>query len=238
LVNYFFRKYRITKGLILDPFAGSGTALFAAGEMGIDADGIELLSIGKQTIETRKLLESKFTFEDFEELKRWSVLRVWENSKNRISLTELRITTGAYPEKTRESIEKYLGACQKENDRVQAVLRFALLCTLESISYTRKDGQYLRWDYRSGRNQGNKIFDKGEILSFDQAVSRKINEITVDLAPNQQTGLFHAEKLKGKIRLFQGSCIKILPKLPEEKYDAIITSPPTVIVMTTHALMP
>jgi DNA modification methylase len=226
LVNYFFRKYRISNGRILDPFAGSGTALFAASEMGIDSDGIELLAIGKQIIETRKLLEFRFTFEDFEELKRWSVLRVWENSKSKVSLPELRITTGAYPEKTRESIEKYLGACQKENRRVQEVLRFALLCTLESMSYTRKDGQYLRWDYRSGRKQGNKIFDKGEILSFDRAVSKKINEITVDLTPNQQAGLFHAEKLKGKIHLFQGSCIKILPKLPDEKYDAIITSPP------------
>jgi len=226
LVNYFFRKYRIAEGRILDPFAGSGTALFAVSEKGIDADGIELLAIGKQIIETRKLLESKFTFEDFEELKRWSVLKVWKDSKSKVSLTELRITTEAYPEKTRESIEKYLGACQKENNRVQAVLRFALLCALESMSYTRKDGQYLRWDYRSGRQQGNKIFDKGEILSFDQAVFKKINEIRVDLTSSQQTGLFHAEKLKGKIRLFQGSCLKILPKLPDEKYDAIITSPP------------
>lgn len=226
LVNYLFRKYRISKGRILDPFAGSGTALFAASEMGIDADGIELLAIGKQIIETRKLLESRFTFEDFEELKRWSVSRAWEDSKSKVSLPELRITTGAYPEKARESIEKYLGACQKENSRVQAALRFALLCVLESTSYTRKDGQYLRWDYRSGRKQGSKIFDKGEILSFDQAVSKKINEIKIDLTPNQLTGLFHAEKLKGKIRLFQGSCLEILPKLPDEKYDAIITSPP------------
>jgi DNA modification methylase len=226
LIDYFFRKYRISKGRILDPFAGSGTSLFAASEIGIDADGIELLSIGKQIIETRKLLESIFTFEDFDELKRWSVLRVWKDSKSKASLPELRITTGAYPERTKESIEKYLGACQKENSQVQAVLRFALLCALESMSYTRKDGQYLRWDYRSGRKQGNKIFDKGKILSFDQAVLKKINEITVDLAPNQQTGLFHAEKLKGKIHLFQGSCLKILPKLPDEKYNAIITSPP------------
>jgi len=226
LINYFFHKYRISNGRILDPFVGSGTALFAASEIGIDADGIELLAIGKQIIETRKLLESKFTFEDFEELKRWSVMRVWEDSKSKVSFPELRITMGAYPEKTRESIEKYLGACQQVNSRVQVVLRFALLCALESMSYTRKDGQYLRWDYRSGRKQGNRIFDKGEILSFDQAVTKKISEITVDLKTNKQTGLFHTEKLKGKIHLFQGSCLKILPKLPDEKYDAIITSPP------------
>ena len=82
-------------------------------------------------------------------------------SEKQNPLPELRITKGAYPEHTKESIEKYLGACQQENSKVQTVLRFVLLCVLESISYTRKDGQYLRWYYRSGRKHGKKPFDKG-----------------------------------------------------------------------------
>ncbi len=41
---------------LLDPFAGSGTALFAASEMGIDSLGIELLPIGQMLIETRNIL--------------------------------------------------------------------------------------------------------------------------------------------------------------------------------------
>ena len=45
-----------------------------------------------------------------------------------------------------EAIEHYTSALQVENERIQAVLRLALLCILESISYTRKDGQYLRWE--------------------------------------------------------------------------------------------
>jgi hypothetical protein len=177
LVEHLFYKYGIAKGKILDPFAGSGTALFAASTAGINADGIELLPIGQQIVATKQLLDSEFTPEDFEGLKRWSELRVWEQSETRVSLPELRITKGAYPEKTKEAIEKYLGACQKENSGVQAVLRFALLCVLESVSYTRKDGQYLRWDDRSGRRQGKKPFDKGEILDLEQAICDKINEI-------------------------------------------------------------
>lgn len=226
LVEHLFHKYGINTGRILDPFAGSGTALFAASAMGIRADGIELLSIGHEIITAKQILDAEFTSEDFKRLCQWSGLRVWEQSETRVLLSELRITQGAYPEKTKESIEQYIGACQQENSRVQAVLRFALLCVLESISFTRKDGQYLRWDYRSGRAHGKKIFDKGEIPEFGQAICEKINEILEDVSPVHQTTLFPAGKLQGQIRLYDGSCLQVLPQLPDSAYGAIITSPP------------
>ena len=226
LAEYLFYKYGITAGRILDPFAGSGTALFAASVMGINADGIELLPIGHEIIMAKKILDAEFTSEDFERLRQWAEMRVWEQSETRLPLAELRITQGAYPDKAKEAIEKYLGACQQENSRVQTILRFALLCVLESISFTRKDGQYLRWDYRSGRTRGKKIFDKGTISSFEQAICEKISEILADVSPTHQAGLFPAERLQGEIRLYDGSCLHILPTLPDGTYDAIITSPP------------
>jgi len=226
LVEHLFHKYGITTGRILDPFAGSGTALFAASAMGIDADGIELLPIGHQIIKAKQILNTEFTPEDFERLRQWTALKIWEQTERCVPLPELRITRGAYPEKTKEAIEKYISACQRENSRVQAVLRFALLCILESISFTRKDGQYLRWDYRSGRTHGKKIFDKGEIPSFEQAMCEKINEILADTSPVSQTSLFPVEKLRGQICLYDGSCLQILPTLPDSTYDAVMTSPP------------
>lgn len=226
LVEYLLHTYKMTAGRILDPFAGSGTTLFAASAMGINADGIELLPIGHEIITAKQILDAEFTPEDFERLRQWSELRVWEQSERSVSLPELRITRGAYPEETKEAIGKYLGACQQENSRVQAVLRFALLCVLESVSFTRKDGQYLRWDYRSGRTHGKKIFDKGKIVSFAEAICEKIDEILVDVSPAHQASLFPVEKLQGEIRLYNGSCLHILPQLPDSTYDAIITSPP------------
>ncbi len=227
LVEHLFGKYGVAEGRILDPFAGSGTALFAASAMGIDANGIELLPIGQQIITTKRLLESEFTAEDFGELERWSAWRVWEQSDTRVPLPELRITKGAYPEQTREAIEKYVGACQGANSRVQVVLRFALLCVLEAVSYTRKDGQYLRWDDRSGHRVGKKPFDKGEILDFGPAIAEKINEIVTDLTtPVKQASLFPIENGQGDVHLYDGSCLEILPTLPDGTYDAIITSPP------------
>jgi DNA modification methylase len=231
LVEYLFQHYGLDRGRILDPFAGSGTALFAASEAGIDADGIELLPIGQQIIKTKKILDSEFRPEDFARLKKWLDLQIWQQAEVKIPLPELRITQGAYPETTKTAIEQYLGACQQENANIQIVLQLALLCVLESMSYTRKDGQYLRWDYRSGRGQNKKnsqkTFDKGEILDFDRAINNKLQEILDDLAPAQQQGeLFAAARDRGEIQLYGGSCLQIMPLLPDAEYDAIITSPP------------
>jgi hypothetical protein len=120
-----------------------------------------------------------------------------------------------------------MSAWQQENERVQPVLRFALLCVLESVSYTRKDGQYLRWDHRSGRRQGKKVFHKGPILDFDQAVCAKIEEILNDLkTARDQGGLFPIETTQGEINLSSGSCLDLMPQIPDGAYDAVITSPP------------
>lgn len=227
LVENLLNKYRITSGRILDPFAGSGTALFSSASMGISADGIELLPIGQQIILTRKLLESEQSANDVAALKRWFTERAWRQAEAEYSLPELRITRGAYPALTKEAIEKYVSAWQSESERVQAILRFILLCVLESVSYTRKDGQYLRWDYRSERRQGKKVFDKGWILDFDKAVCAKLDEILFDLREaKEQTSLLPTGTSPGEIRLYNGSSLDLMPQVSTETYDAVMTSPP------------
>ncbi|GJQ24249.1 MAG: hypothetical protein HBSAPP01_20390 [Candidatus Brocadia sapporoensis] len=99
--------------------------------------------------------------------------------------------------------------------------------TIESVSYTRKDGQYLRWDYRSGRRQGNKPFNKGTILSFEKAICDKIDEGIFDLQTRgKQKSLFTPRHSKGTMNFSGGSCLDVLPTIPTSTYDAIITSPP------------
>lgn len=85
LLEYLFHHYKIN-GKILDPFAGSGTALFAAIQAGMDAEGIELLPIGQQIINVRKLLESDFSLDDFLALERWADSPPWKKLKERESL--------------------------------------------------------------------------------------------------------------------------------------------------------
>jgi SAM-dependent methyltransferase len=110
---------------------------------------------------------------------------------------------------------------------VRTVLLFALLSVLESVSYTRKDGQYLRWDHRSGRRQGKKVFDKGPILDFDTAAAAKLTQIVADLrARALPEDLFSRASCKSDIVLHSGSCLQILPTLQDCAYDCVVTSPP------------
>jgi DNA modification methylase len=227
LVEYLFQRCQIAKGRVLDPFAGVGTTLFAASELGIGADGIELLPIGNELISARLLLERSFTSEDFVAVVRWLNVRPWHHNRGRKALPTLRITEGAYPVETTQLMEQYLDAMLRENKRVRAVLRMALLCVLESVSFTRKDGQYLRWDYRSGRRQGERPFNKGEIVSFDKAITAKLTEIVSDTKDNEiQSDFFPHERLRSEVQIFIGSCLDILPQLRHSRYDAIMTSPP------------
>ena len=229
LVEYFLVNYtgRIS-GKVLDPFAGIGTTLFAASSQGIPADGIELLPVGQEIIRARLLSERELTSNDFVTLERWITSLPWKECSERVPFSTLRITENAYPPETVTAIEQYRGALQQESGKIQVILRFALLCVLESISYTRKDGQYLRWDARSGKQRpGTKAFNKGEILGFDAAITAKLKEILLDVRNAEVPAtLFPVKRITKDIRLFKGSCLEVLPTLETAAYEAVMTSPP------------
>ena len=229
LVEYFLGSYDgQISGKVLDPFAGIGTTLFAASSQGIPADGIELLPIGQEIIHARLLSEREISSDDLATLEHWITSLPWKEFPERVPFSTIQITENAYPPETVEAIERYRGALQQENEKIQTILQFALLCILESISYTRKDGQYLRWDARSGkRRPGTKAFDKGEILAFDAAITAKLKEILSDIR-NAETPLtlFPVKQTAEDIRLFKGSCLEVLPNLETASYGAVVTSPP------------
>ncbi len=227
LVEYLINRFEVKPGKLLDPFAGVGTALFAASSMGFDCDGIELLPVGREVITNRIVLEQEVISEDIRTLKEWVSKRPWNLTQNKLDLGTFKITKGAYPEKTLRSIEQYLDALEKESPKIRKILRFALLCILESVSYTRKDGQYLRWDHRSDRGRGKTPFDKGIIADFDTAICNKIEEILSDIQyENKQGNLFSNASMLGKIKTYSGSSLEIMPKMHANTYDLIITSPP------------
>ena len=230
LVDYVLDRFGIKAGTIIDPFAGSGTSLFASAESGINAVGIELLPIGFEIIEVRKIILGEKNQEKLIKLlQEWIEKNPWLKEKGGRKINHLKITDGAFPKETDELIGKFLGAISKvKNQKHQKILRFALLCILEEVSFTRKDGQYLRWDYRSGRGLGKNEFNKGEIKDFDTAIIQKLKNIVSDLQGANTLFDFVKNKDKkiGKIEILHGSCLSILPQLESNKFDILMTSPP------------
>ena len=230
LVEYLFRKYKVVEGKILDPFAGAGTALFVCSSLGYHAEGIELLPIGQKIIQANVLARGVNKQRIVSGLENWLLQKPWKIEGEIKGFEVLRITDGAYPQKTHHKIGRYLNELEDEPTETREILLFALLCVLESISYTRKDGQYLRWDYRSGRRNGKNPFDKGKILSFDEAIVEKLNEIKDDMSLGEGEGnLFSSiqEDIQvGDVDLLEGSCLEVLPTLESRTYSGIITSPP------------
>ena len=235
LMRYVFERTGLTSGTILDPFAGSGTALFAASEAGLDGVGIELLPSSIESIIVRQMLLLTNRAGLASALRQFNQCRAWENPGEQEPFTHAAITAGAFPADTEALLGRYLHEANVVGDSdLKSVLRFAALCVLEPISYTRKDGQYLRWDYRSGRRQGIKPFHKGRILGFTEAITQKLDEIAADLCasvsgPSQLSHLFDfptAAVAPGQIQLLQGSCLEILPTLTASSFDGLITSPP------------
>jgi DNA modification methylase len=227
LVEILLCRYGLRRGSLLVPFAGSGTALFASSAMGLSAEGIELLPIGRKIIEARQLIEEGLKDKEVRALSRWAETLPWQKQERGMPVPELRITKGAYPVETARDIGEFLAAAAAEDKKVSAILTFALLCILESISYTRKDGQYLRWDFRSSRRQGKKLFDKGKIPAFNDAMKAKLRDIVADLkASDSPSDLFSGAVDRGGIALHNGSCLRLLPTLSEASFDCVLTSPP------------
>lgn len=228
LVEYLLEKYNVPKGMIFDPFAGMGTTLFASVMLGYDAEGIELLPIGQEIIDSRIFAQFRMKQSDLAVLKRWEKERPWNSNRHPKNINYLRITQDAYPPETAKKIGQYLSEIEKVKDEnVAKLLFFALLCILESVSFTRKDGQYLRWDYRSGRGNGKNSFHKGKIPQFDVAICQKLHQIIQDIKSPMGDTLFQNKPLQaGTISLYKGSCLEILPTIKSGRYKAIVTSPP------------
>jgi DNA modification methylase len=229
LIEYFIDKYHPSSGHILDPFAGAGATIFSAREKGWESTGVEILPIGIYNIQAR-LAAEKITLDEFnsEVNSFWDIFNKTSVGDNIIQ--HISITRGAFPEENENNLNRYLTVCKKiEKNTIRTLFEFAAFSVLEEISFTRKDGQYLRWDSRANRSYGNTEFNKGEIYDFIKIVKGKINEIINDLSPSQNFDLFGTENRKNNLfdpNILKGSSLEILPSLKPNTFDFVMTSPP------------
>jgi SAM-dependent methyltransferase len=206
---------------VLDPFAGSGTTLSTASESGARATGIELLPVGIAAIKARIPARQI----DLEQFSNWQQrLQEVELASATADVTDrfvhLRITANAFPDSTENALASYRSFLRKiDDENIRYMFWFAGLSVLEDASYTRKDGQYLRWDNRADR-QLRASFHKGYIPGFQEALTARLEAIRHDVE------MYPQATVTGPVEIIEGSCLFELPKLSASQFDLVITSPP------------
>lgn len=217
---------------ILDPFAGSATTLLVAKMMGLDAVGIELLPHCHLAWKAKSAV---FDY-DLAELHRLrEMVQTTTPPPSSRRFPHLQITESAFPEKNEADLMAYFDwfATSNFNEHTKLLCSFILMSILEEISYTRKDGQYLRWDGRATKIQKrNQIriqkgqspiegINKGELPSVKEAFMRLLDKIIIDIKNIQ-----NQPPLPSSQKLLEGSALYILPTLENNQFSAVITSPP------------
>lgn len=214
LVEYVLGTIGGKPGVLLDPFAGAGAAMFASREHGWDSRGIELLPAGIAAIEARLAAERVDRREFAHAIDRVSDGSWRADEDTSLAIRHLSITKGAFPEMTDRELTQFRTFIRDKvtNPDVKLLLNAACLSILESVSYTRKDGQYLRWDSRAPRNLPGKRFDKGPILAFDNALTSQLHAMHDDLNGSE---LFPSpgECPPGCVAIECGSCLRMLPQM-------------------------
>ncbi|MBN1148630.1 MAG: hypothetical protein JXA78_15330 [Anaerolineales bacterium] len=234
LVDMLMDEFGIMPGdKILDPFAGSATALLVAKTKGVDAVGIEILP----NCHLAWTAKSDYFNYDLNDLRGiLNSLQILEPVPNNRHFPHIAITEGAFPQKTENDLMFFNQWVENLETSVmtKTLLRLILTSILEEISYTRKDGQYLRWDYRSDKvqkrneirlEQGKKPIKKidlGDLPTVKDALARALSSIISDIAVLQRKSLL----IESHQELIEGNTLLVLPALEANQFTTVITSPP------------
>ena len=207
---------------VLDPFSGMGTTPLIAAGRGLRAIGIEITPVGVLVGEGIGLAANGLQLNSFNAAATSFLEHI--NSDRKASpeyaFPHVRITEAAFPSETELALAKAREFIATIDDpSIHTMLNLASMSVLESVSFTRKDGQYLRWDRRSGKQVRTRT-QKRSVLQFKNAIHDRLAEMGKDIE------VLKACYGRGVPEFINGSSLDHLRELPSGSFDMVITSPP------------
>ena len=233
LVESLIEEFELKPGdRLLEPFSGSGTTLLVAKSMGISATGIEILPVCHLAWEAKSRV---FDYESSELADILQTLQEIEIKDTQEKFPHLVITDTAFSEETERDLMFFTHWVESAeiSKNAQKIIKLILTSILEEISFTRKDGQYLRWDRRAKKIQDRnknrlekgqepiKGMYKGDLPSVRDSVVAALETIIEDIEAIQSRPIADSHQ-----NLMRGSSLEILPTLEAEQFAGVITSPP------------
>ena len=190
---------------ILDPFAGSGTTLLAAREMGVPSDGYDISPLAVLASNAKTV-----TFSEKRLKKLWQTLQRALRSRSRapMSRTYPELVHKALPEGRLEALDaiatgiEKLGCSSSERD----FFRLALISIIPRFSHAVANGGWLRWLYQGAEAENVTI-------SFKEQVEMMLSDVC-------DTAFRGNRYWKARV-----ADARVMPA-SDSMYSAVITSPP------------
>ena len=237
LVEILLNDFKLRKGdVVMDPFMGSGTTAMVSVMNGYNCIGFDILPMSRISIDA-KLSVFDYDVEELRKLRK-KVLSVEIPKDFEGHTSEISITKEGYPNQTNRELAFYKQHFHESrySENAKTLLELSTINVLERISYSAKDGQYLRWNHRcpkivraeaERKEKGLKPLvvrlDKGDLPSLKEALSEELDKVIDDII------LFRRNNDNPdavRCDFTQGSALYELPKIKSDSVDAVITSPP------------
>lgn len=236
LVRILFQDFSLKEGdTVLDPFMGSGTTALVAQMSGLHSIGFDILPMSELSI----LCKSSVYKYDVTELESMleDVSKI-QTPTDYDKLTPFISTTkDGYPKQTSIDLAFYDEYFSTSDYSIEAkrLLKLCTLNTLEGISYSKKDGQYLRWDCRcpkiikaseeraaKGKKPFAVILNKGELPTLKAALMEELSNVIEDIKHIQSS----EQPQTSDCIFIEGSALFELPKLKDNSINGVVSSPP------------
>ena len=212
----------VADGPVLDPFAGIGTTPLVAAGGGRRATGIEIMPVGTRVAKAIAWVARQPSPDAIKRAGRRLLAAVVGPGEPpaEARFPHVPITRCAFSPATEDAIGRARAFLHRvRGDDLRLLLDVACMSVLEEASFTRKDGQYLRWDSRCGRELRGGM-NKGRIPAYADALQRRLAEIVHDHSV--------LSRCYGAAppTIVEGSALAQLPRLAEHSVGLTVTSPP------------